>query len=67
MQLKLEKQVWVKKSFAYDNGSLVTFYSVKNSMKSGNSEPYICKVSEAVRKCPLLFLLFIMLLVNELE
>ena len=34
MQLKLEKQVWVKKSFAYDNGSLVTFYSVKNSMKN---------------------------------
>ena len=35
---KIEKQVWVTKSFAYDNNSLVTFYSIKNSMISGKRD-----------------------------
>ena len=46
VQLKLEKQVWVKKSLAYDNGSLVTFYSVKNSMKSGNRDLIFAKLAK---------------------
>ena len=33
--MKLGKTVWVKKSFAYGDDSLVTFYSVENSMMSG--------------------------------
>ena len=46
VQLKLEKQVWVKKSLAYDNGSLVTFYSVKNSMKIGNRDLIFTKLAK---------------------
>ena len=46
VQLKLEKQVWVKKSFAYDNGSLVTFYSVKNSMKNGKRDLIFAKLAK---------------------
>ena len=44
--MKLGKQVWVKKSFAYDNDSLVTFYSIKNPMISSKRDVIFAELAK---------------------
>ena len=63
----------LKSRFGWKCHSLMTmmftryFLFRKELYEKCQTRPYICKVSEAVRKCSLLFLLFIMIWVNELE
>ena len=63
----------LKSRFGWKSHSLMTmmftryFLFRKELYEKCQTRPYICKVSEAVEKCSLLFLLFIMIWVNELE